>query len=83
MNTFSPAPLRLASVLAAMLGVAAPAVAQHHDHGQHATQAQHTSKPGEPGALLNKVVNPSVTSICGERSVSSRSNYCSGTWMSR
>ena len=51
MNTFSPAPLRLASVLAsilaAMLGVAAPAIAQHHDHGQHATQAQPTSTPEE------------------------------------
>ena len=51
MNTFSPAPLRLASVLAsilaAMLGVAAPAIAQHHDHGQHATQALPTSTPEE------------------------------------
>ena len=47
MNTLSPAPLRLASVLAAMLGAAAPAIAQHHDHAQHARQAQDTSKPEE------------------------------------
>ena len=33
-----PAPLRLASFVAVMLGVAAPAMAQHHDHSQPATQ---------------------------------------------
>lgn len=48
MNTFSPAPLRLASVVAAMLGVAAPANAQHHDHSAHATQTQDAPKQDAP-----------------------------------
>jgi copper resistance protein B len=48
MNLFSPAPLRLASVLAAMLAAAASANAQHHDHSAHATQAQDAPKQEDP-----------------------------------
>ncbi len=37
MKTFiSPAPRRLTSVMALLLGATAPAFAQHHDHAQHA-----------------------------------------------
>ena len=47
---FSPAPRRLTSVIALLLGVAAPAFAQHHDHAQHAAPTPVASQAPEQDA---------------------------------